>query len=369
VTLFRTLLGYAASASGHEEDSITEILAWLLDADERLLRAFLALLPQARLSVPAAAPRVRTQVNGPGGVYDLVLDWAAPRLRVIVEIKVNAELTYGEHEAEDGTRTTADQITRYSNGTKAENTFVVALAVHALNLPPVAAQHPRFLGVLRWQQVHDALVRLLADEPEYIDPEARGLTRQFVALMEARHMAGPKLTFDGMTAAYRFFGFRDAILPILEQARDDVYTSSLVGFLKPNKSGYEDRFERLGFRVWANGSETKGFAFLGLYLGAKPIHEGVPDLYLFLEAPPGSPAHQAVAATATGKIDDLRTVGGATARWQVGEGYQIVSTRRSLAEVMSAEDPAGEVRRYFLEGFGALKVAGIVDALRAGAAK
>jgi hypothetical protein len=227
MTLLATLLDYASSQRAHEEDPITEILAWLLDHDERVCAAFVRLLAPERVSIPAGPPRVRTQLTGPGGRYDIVLDWAHPKLRLIVEVKVNANLTYGELEGEDGAKADTDQITRYLSQT-GDDTYVVALATHALELPAKTSAHARYLGLIRWQAVHDVLLHGLTDEVSPIDPEARGFARQFVHLMEARRMAGPKLTFDGMTAGYRFFAFRDAILPVLEQARDEVFQRSLA---------------------------------------------------------------------------------------------------------------------------------------------
>lgn len=79
MTLLTTLLDYAASPKGHEEDPITEILAWVLDHDARLLGSFLDLLPQQGPAIPTTPPTVRTQVAEGTGRYDLVLAWSQRR--------------------------------------------------------------------------------------------------------------------------------------------------------------------------------------------------------------------------------------------------------------------------------------------------
>ena len=56
MTLLATLLDYASSQRAHEEDPITEILAWLLDHDARVCAAFVRLLPPDRVSIPVGPP-------------------------------------------------------------------------------------------------------------------------------------------------------------------------------------------------------------------------------------------------------------------------------------------------------------------------
>jgi hypothetical protein len=143
MNLLETLLGFAYG----EEDPITEILAWFLRMSPHLraglLETFDAVVRRSGAALPRTPageidePTVQTQLiaanpRGTACRYDLVCDWHSPRVRLIIEVKIWAGLTWGvDAGVENGEVAPAHQVSRYlavAAGSPEIRTHVVVLA-------------------------------------------------------------------------------------------------------------------------------------------------------------------------------------------------------------------------------------------------
>lgn len=377
MNLLHTLLGFARVV----EDPTTEILAWFLEASPplraELLRVIDDLLRTRGAGLPRgpdgafAAAEIATQVvvsDSKGTCrYDLVLDWHAPRVRVVVEVKVWAGLTYTvETDPESEHSSAVDQVTRYlaiaDKTAAAIRSHVLVLAPYAVDLPSAAASHPAFAGQLSWQVVHDSFARIAAADA--LDPTMRTLARDFVHALEIRRMAAPKLTFDALTSVYRYRRFEQSITTMLTHARDALFADgTLAGFHKGDKRAWQDDVhDRLGWRLWLDPAKTEAFAFLGIYVGEDTIHEEVPDLYFFLETRRGTDAQKKLDDAQPAIADALAALQTKTTRWySYPGGWEAIGATTSLVEIARDDDPTDATTRFFRECVQRLRTSGVLQ--------
>jgi hypothetical protein len=371
--LVATLLRFASTPTAREEDPITETLAWLLDRERVFLAAFLTVVA-ARCSVlrplaenvegiAIATQVVVTRVGGGVSRYDLVLDLDAPRMRVVVEVKVRASLTSSAI-GDDGARTQIDDYLALAERAPGVN-VVLTLGGDSL-VAGAARSHPCFGGHVFWQEVHDALARVLRRDrrERTLDPAARLIAEQFVATMEARSMATPRLSFDGLLSVRRFMQFRAAYEEIITSAWSALHEDgTLAGFVKISKAAWQDEHQRLGYRLWTSRSDTKNVAFIGISYADDSIIDDVPDLIFFMEVAPRTPAAAAFTAHApaiTTAVEKL-AARDPRARWQyVPSGWPKVIAARSLADVVADPDPRSRTHEFLRAAVSAARDEGLV---------
>ena len=367
MNLLETLLGFAQG----EEDPITEMLAWFLRMSPRIrtgvLETFDAIMRRSGAALPRAPggeidePTVQTQLiaanpRGTGCRYDLVCDWHSPRVRLIIEVKIWAGLTWGvDAGVEDGEVTPAHQVSRYlavARNSPEIRTNVVVLAPYAVDMGFGATTPPGFSGQLPWQAVHDAMARSVAAGELAGDPTMMTLAQNFVHLLETKRMAVPKLTFDVLTSVSRYRQFEKSARMMLTHARDSLVgdDGALKGFFKGNASAWQDDHDRIGWRIWVDSKDINAFAFVGIHVGPDTIHEEVPDLYFFVQARKGSDAQKALDARGDairGAVEALTTE--TTRAYHHPGGWEIYGIRRSLVEIARATDPADATTAFFRE--------------------
>lgn len=368
MNLLETLLGF----SSVEEDPLTEMLAWfirtsptlrsaLLDAFDGTVRQFGGALPRSELGL-VHEPLVQTQLvaanpRGTSCRYDLVCDWHSPRIRLIVEVKVWAGLTWGESSAEDGgVATPSHQVARYLDvaaGSPEIRTHVIVLAPYLVDLDFPTPPPLGYGGQLTWQVVHDAMLRVI-DANEFVDDRTMTtLTKNFVHLLELKRMAVPKLTFDVLTSVSRYRQFEKSARMMLTHARDMLVApgGTLAGFYKGNASAWQDdAHDRLGWRVWVEPTDINSFAFIGIHVGPDTIHEEVPDLYFFVQTRKGSEAQKKLDARGDELTQALEQFPKETTRaYRKPGGWEVYGIRRSLVEVARTLDPADATASFFRE--------------------
>lgn len=355
--IIRKLLGFAASSSAHAEDAITELLAFVVREDRAKERILVTCLDEilgarGRPQLPTTRPRVSTQVvvGGAGpdaGRCDLVLDWAAERVRVVLEVKITAPLTW----TSSGGRA-QHQVDRYLS-VVSDDSFarglVFVLSPDRIDIGD-AVGHTSFGGHVPAQRLHDLLRRSVRgrDAASATDWAAREL---YLAMEDLR-MATPTMTLDGLTSVYRFVRFRDALHTALSRARDELLQGGpLAKFAGPKRNELQNAFERMGLKVWARDDHSGAFAFIGIALDDASVHEEVPDLYFFLELPPKDTAHTRVRTWIEehpAEMERLRTTA-PTLRWNVGgaDSYQLIEARATLLDAVAAPDPAARIAQFF----------------------
>ncbi|UJR86704.1 hypothetical protein [Sandaracinus amylolyticus] len=374
--LLDTLLRFAASSQHAHEDPITEILAWLLWNEPAFMRAFVELLSRRVPALARASLQPDTQVITPrargGGVcrYDLVLEDRRAPARVVVELKIDHDLTPSG--AELDSTCPRHQVHDYLELAEADppgSHWVFTLAPGLVDVGEDAERHPCFGGHLRWQEVHDAFARVLRlDRSDALEPTAKALATQFLEVMEARQMAHPKLTYDGAVAARRFMRFRQSFTEVVTAAWNEMHADgTLEGFIKVNAAAWQDEHQRLGYRLWVRSKDTTHFGFIGLYLGDDTTFDDVPDLYFFLEAPPKSPAQRALeqrAADVTAIVASLNARDARTV-WRFSPGeHQVVWATQSIAHALADTDPRAAILAWFRQTVLAARDGGLLSIYR-----
>ncbi len=174
----------------HDEDQLTEMLAWLFSVVPEVAVALVELALGER---PAEAEEIEfsTQHWIEGGRLDAVL--TAPPLVVVVESKLQSD--YG-----------ADQLSKYLDWIAAEHAERDRRALMTLTRadapwPASDAERARELGIVpaprRWEQLHDLLAPI-ANEPTR-DAVAARLVREFLdmlteeGLIPMKELAGDEL--------------------------------------------------------------------------------------------------------------------------------------------------------------------------------
>jgi hypothetical protein len=234
MNLLTTLLHFADGSPRREEDPITEIFAYILKTHGEIRTAFVEKIRQriCDVTVPKLGdPVIATQVNVPavdGGTcrYDLVLTWGAPRLEIVVEIKVRAGLTWKRIEDEEGGTTNVHQIERYVALAKRETHAPAPRICPRIEPFPVevgeeVARVHQYLGCMLWQEVYD-LLRATVGRAGRGEGHAHRmpLVEQVLKLMEERHMAAAHFTFDTLTSVSQYIKFRRTLDHVLTQAKD-----------------------------------------------------------------------------------------------------------------------------------------------------
>ncbi len=367
MNLLETLLSFAYG----KEDPITEMLAWFLRSSPalraRVLDAFDVVLLRRGARLPRgqdgtiAEPAFLTQVvapnaNGTDCRYDLVCDWHAPRVRLIIEIKIWAGLTWGiERSADDGSTVPSHQVSRYLAVAAASpeiRTHVVVLAPYNVELGGAASDSGAFAGQMTWQIIHDAFARSVAADEHARDPTMARLALEFVRLLENQRMSVPKLTFDVLTSVSRYRRFEKSVRMMLTHARDNLVGEggALNGWFKGDSRAWEDDHDRLGWRVWLDAKDSLAFAFVGAYVGSETLHEDIPDLYFFLQVRKGSDAQKRLDENADAIRPAVESFTSDTTRGYYRPGEWVtIGIRRSLVEVARAADPTDATTSFFRE--------------------
>lgn len=362
-----------------EEDPATEVLAWFLRESPPLRTALLVRFNEVMIGngaslpwTPAVAfgePTVSTQVvvadpRGGSCRYDLVIDWHEPRVRLIIEVKVWAGLTWKlETDPNTAEKLPADQVNRYirlARDFPEVRTHVITLAPYMVEfdtLPPA----PAFAGHVSWQVVRDIFERVVRSDA--LDTTMRLLATDFVSVMEVRHMAAPKLTFDALTSVYRYRRFQESITTILTHARDAlVAEGSFAEFEKGSSRNWQDAHNRLGWRLpLSSDSSGNHFAFIGLYVGPDTLHEEVPDLYFFLELQNGSAAQKMLDGHQEDLARQVSSLSTDTTRWYFYPGgSEAIGACRSLVEAARTQDPTDATTNYFRDCIKNLQECGLL---------
>jgi hypothetical protein len=351
--LLATLVAHAAAPKAIEEDAVTEIWAWLLRHDSTAwlaLRELLVARPCFAASrLPHAPAQFRTQVTVPhprNGEcrYDLVLDWFTPRLRVVLEAKVQAGLTFHDGHDEGGTAVPpAHQVDRYLDvaALATEGTaFVLTISRGRLAVGAAAETHHCFAGQLTWQRLHDVWMARLRDRAG--TDATSSLAHQFLSLLEVRNMATPTITFDDLVAVQKYARFRDWVLSVVTEARDGLAQGgAFKEFVAPNERGWQEDHGRIGYRIWRSVGDDS-FAFLGAWHAEPCIHAGVPDLYFFLSTRRDGPAQKQLddRAPEIRAAIELLATRDPYAIWGYDPGgWETVWAVRSFANVLAETDP------------------------------
>jgi hypothetical protein len=167
--------------------------------------------PRSRASVPLGDARcalrrlvehvaiatlvVVARIGGGVSRYDLVLDLDAPRVRVVVEVKVRAELTASAIGG-DAPRTEIDDYLALAERARRNERRAHARRRRARG---EARSHRCFGGHVYSQEVHDALARLLLrDSTSALEPAARLIAEQCVGRTKDRDIA----TLDSRSTAF-----------------------------------------------------------------------------------------------------------------------------------------------------------------------
>jgi len=370
--LLNTLVDYASAGCSRTEDPITEVLAWLLRADQELRLAFLGALVQradregrGRRLMAQGSFEVETQVvmcraRGLGVCRpDLVLSNRVAGEKVLVEIKVHADLTPTAH----GGRT---QLDDYLDIAEAQGNAIVYVLAPRRMVISGATNRPCFGGQVRWQSVYDAFRDVLARRK--VDGVAALHVQQFLELMERKKMAVPPLSFEGALAVRAYTKFRDSLRACVDAVVSDLDPALTAGFGERSKWA-EGRHGRMGYSLkTVNGG---GFAFMGVYHGDEPGSDELPELYFFLEVPRGSPAQEALdeeagaLKTAIAKLNE----GPGLIRYgyDLG-GWETLWAVQGLSHVIAAADQPRAIGDFFTAALTAMRPEVIARFLNAAAA-
>lgn len=356
--LIDSLLSFARG----QEDVLTETLAWFLEHCAPFREATLGeierLLRDHRLPLAGGVhgrPEISTQVvelDPKEGTcrYDLVMTW--PEERVIFEVKVWADLTWRA----DSDGESRHQLARYLQTAAARQdmrTHLLVLAPTSIDEQLSGDTRRGFIGQLSWQIIHDHLLRV-----EGVDPTLRMLAVDFAESLEKRHMAIPKVTLEDMRAVVAYKRFHASLRVVLDAARDQLLRDgSLDGFTKNDSRDWQDDHGRIGWRLWARKTDTRYFAFIGIYAGPGTLVAEVPDLYFMLEAPPQSRIRSAFDAKGAEIAASFSTLGaGAGITWTFAPGgYETLRARRSLEGAAGETDHAALALKFFRTAIQQLK--------------
>lgn len=373
MNLLARLLDFASSPKAHEEDPITEILGHLLSIDRDLLMAFLGALEKMapkRVWSSLGQPRIQTQYTVPeadpqAGLcrYDLLFRWPKARTQLVIEVKVNAPLTYKTLKTPKGTLEDVDQLQRYLDIAKLQpQGFVMGLGIQKATPTRAVRKHERFLGCMGWQTVHDVFLQALQKQ-ERVRPHA-ALIEDFIDLLEVYQMAHPKMTFEGLASFYPSQRFYNTFCTTLYQVEQTLRSQGLLqAFEAASDRTWQDKFKRSGYRLFLNKNRGR-FAFIGMVYDDRPTHDEIPDLYFFLEVEQNSKAQEildddaAQIQKAICKLD----ANALEVQWahRLG-GYQTISCRMSLVEVLRAQDPALAMEAFFKTALQAAQKEGLLD--------
>jgi hypothetical protein len=381
--LIETLLRFADGSRPREEDPITEVLAWLLAHEPALLECFCNLLGNTASNQRARTfrlrePSVRTQVVAQGiagriSRYDLVLEKG--QARAVVELKVRSGLTLSRAEDADAAAVPeqrhqlhdylAQAGTRIAQG---DDQLVFALAVGFVDVGEAVHAHPCWGGSLTWQTVHDAFARRLRVPGETpLDPATKMIAEQLLGTMEVRRMATPRMTLDGAVSVRRASRFRQSVTAALEAAWQELHADgTLDGFTKINRSAWqeEDRWTRMGYRLWALSSDTNHYGFMGIWYGDETLVEDVPDLYFFLQVKPDGRAGEALHERSEQIRERLTALNSTSthARWRhAPDMWTPVSCVSSLAPFLLDADPSTAIRNWFRTTLAAARKLGLLE--------
>ncbi|MDQ3034351.1 MAG: PD-(D/E)XK nuclease family protein [Myxococcota bacterium] len=363
--LVDTLLRFAASRPA-EEDPFTEVLAWILERDAFFASELTALLRRVAVRRGIAIegvdthPSVSTQVvvagtQGSCSRYDLVLDWATPRLRIVIEVKVHAALTLSGTFAEPVEGQARHQVDEYLAIARAsgQRSLVFTLAPGALPVGDAARADDLYGGHLLWQDVHDTLRRAARSRiHRTMDPVVRAIAEQTLEAMERRSMAAPRITFEALLSVKRYAAFRQSFDPMLTFAWSTLHDDgTLAGFQKIDRRAWQqDVHDRMGYRLWAERKDPSAFGFMGIALGDDTMVEGVPDLYFFLEVPPRSRAQEAIDAHGAEILAAVARLAGRDSRVTWGYdpgGYESIWAARSCADIVTDPEPREALTAFF----------------------
>jgi hypothetical protein len=197
--LFLRLEGYA------RENFTTETLAYILETDNKVRRAFLELLlrgPKSKRMLAAFGDyAVKTQASYDIGRPDLVVTSKATPVKIWVEVKTQSPTTEG-------------QIQKYLK----RQSHVAYLTPPGY--PPLQDKSDNYLGHFFWDEVHSVIKR--------VNPN-KFLHGQFLGYLEARHMALKPITSSELRTAAASVDFVRKSEALVGKVREKIDWPSVFG--------------------------------------------------------------------------------------------------------------------------------------------